>query len=338
MLKVAIIGAGFSGLGLCYHLLQQGCEVTLFDPKDIGTGVSGMASGLLHPYPGESARLSWQGKVALKEAIDLIDLASCALGKRVARADGILRFALNGKQEKAFKERAEVEEDVRWLEAEACQFRVGGVNHCPGIFISSGWTVHATLYLKGLWKVCQQLGAHFEKRAVTVFDLDGFDQVVIAAGDGVRHFKECEELNFRYNKGQLLVCKKPSDFNPSFSLIGKGYVALSERNDECYVGSTYEHHFLDGSACMEVAKKEIFSRVRQFLPTCVLFGVKKCLAGIRVSCRKTYIPCARKLRDGLWVLTGMGSRGLLYHGLMGRYLASALFSEDERLIPEEACV
>jgi len=336
--RIAIIGAGFSGLGLCYHLLRQGYEVTLFDPKGVGGGASGIASGLLHPYPGESARLSWQGKEAMEETTSLLKLASQALGKEVARAEGILRLALNEKQKKTFRKRADTEEGIEWWDAETCQKHVNGAHYVPGIFIQSGQTVHAKLYLTGLAEVCKQLGAHFEKREVKVESLSAYDQIVISAGSGIRQFKECAQLNVKYNKGQLLACQKPSYFNPRFSLIGKGYLALSEEEDRCFIGSTYEHEFLTEKPCLGIATEEIFSRVGQFLPSYGSFQVLDCLSGMRVSNQKTYLPLVGRLKDNLWVLTAMGSRGLLYHGLMGKKLAAAIHANDDALIPEEVRV
>lgn len=335
MRKIAIIGAGFSGLGLCYHLLQKNCEVTLFDSKGIGGGASGIASGLLHPYLGESAKLSWRGKEAMRETTLLLTIAGHILGQEVASTNGILRLALSEKQKKAFQKQVEMEEDVAWWNIEKCQVQIRGVSHCPGIFIRSGQTVYARLYLKGLWEVCKQLGAQFERQEIASTSLEDFHHVVLTAGSGIRNFKECMQLHVKYNKGQLLVCEKPSYFDPKCSLIGRGYLALSEKNNLCYIGSTYEHQFLTDAPCMGVATQEIFSRVGQFLPSYGSFFVYECLSGIRVSSQKTCLPCAGRLKKHLWVLTAMGSRGLLYHGLMGKYLAAAIFAEDETVIPQE---
>ncbi|MCB1066891.1 MAG: FAD-dependent oxidoreductase [Simkania sp.] len=335
MPKIAIVGAGFSGLGLCYHLLQCGYQVTLFDPKGIGGGASGIASGLLHPYPGESARMSWRGLEAMREAELLIDKASEALGRAVARKEGILHLAISEKKKEAFLQRANTQDDVEWWDAKTCHERVKGAHFCPGIFIRSGQTVHPKLYLKGLWEVCQKEGAELEKKEVDVASLKGFDQIVIAAGSGIRKMKECESLNVKLNKGQLLVCTKPSYFNPGFSLVGKGYLALSEDENRCYLGSTYEHEFITEQPCIGHATEMIFSRIGQFLPSYGAFEVTECLSGMRVVNRKTYHPIVGKLREGVWVLTAMGSRGLLYHGLMGKMLAQAIVANDPLLIPKE---
>ena len=335
MPKIAIVGAGFSGLGLCYHLLQCGHQVTLFDSKGIGGGTSGIASGLLHPYPGESARLSWKGHEAMNEAKLLIEKASQALGREVARREGILHLAISEKKKEAFLQRVKTQNDVEWWDADTCHGRVKGAHFCPGIFIRSGQTVHPKLYLQGLWKLCQKQGAQLEKKEVDVAALNSFGQIVIAAGSGIRKMKECENLNVKFNKGQLLACTKPSYFNPGFSLVGKGYLAMSEDDNQCYLGSTYEHEFVTEQPCLGHATEKIFSQVGQFLPSYGAFEVRECLSGMRVANCKTYHPIVGKLRDGVWVLTAMGSRGLLYHGLMGKILAEAIEVDDPSFIPEE---
>lgn len=36
-----------------------------------------------------------------------------------------------------------------------------------------------------------------------------------------------------------------------------------------------------------------------------------------------------------WLIGGLGSRGLMYHGLLGERVAAAVTAGDESLIPEE---
>ena len=56
-MKVAIVGAGFSGLACAWHLLHMQTEppqVTLFDRKGIGGGASEITAGLIHPLPEQT--------------------------------------------------------------------------------------------------------------------------------------------------------------------------------------------------------------------------------------------------------------------------------------------
>ncbi|QVL57274.1 MAG: FAD-binding oxidoreductase [Simkaniaceae bacterium] len=321
MKKIAIVGGGFSGLGLTYHLLKRGGNVTLFDGKGIGGGASGIASGLLHPYPGESARLSWMGDEGMEETKNLLKL----VGKEVYKESGILKIAVTPKQENAFRKLERRYEDIEWWDAEKCHAFMKGSHYRPGIFIKSGITVHAPLYLKGLWKVCETLGAQFENRKVSLSDLEGFDVVVLAAGAGIRGFAAGEGLDLRFNKGQILVCQKPSYFENESSLIGKGYLALSEVDNRCYLGSTYERDYRTEAPCMGTATDLIFKQIGQFIPSYSSFKVEKCLSEMRVVSGLSYPrPIAKQLGDRLYIMTGMGSRGLLYHAYLGKQLAEEM--------------
>ncbi len=60
--KVAIIGAGVSGLGIGWRLAQAGCVVDVFDRGKAGMGASWAAAGMLaaqaEAEPGEDALLA----------------------------------------------------------------------------------------------------------------------------------------------------------------------------------------------------------------------------------------------------------------------------------------
>jgi glycine/D-amino acid oxidase-like deaminating enzyme len=60
-------------------------------------------------------------------------------------------------------------------------------------------------------------------------------------------------------------------------------------------------------------------------------------SGIRLVTERTNLgrlPIVGKLSDRVWVLTGLGSRGLVYHALMAQYLTNAIINNDESLIPQ----
>ena len=317
MKKIAVIGAGFAGLGATYHLLKRGGDVTLFDGKGIGQGASGIASGLLHPYPGESARLSWMGNEGMKETKHLLGL----VGQSVYKESGILKIAVTPKQKNAFQKLAKRYDDIEWWDEEKCHQFVQGSHFLPGIFVRSGITVHAPLYLKGLWKVCETLGARLVEKNVSPAELKGYDEIIIAAGGGIRNFMESASLGLRFNKGQILVCKKPEYFIPKSSVIGKGYIALSHDASTCYLGSTYEREYLTEKPCQGAATDLIFGQVSQFLPSYGYFDVMGCRADMRVTSPYSRLPIVQTLREGLHVFTALGSRGLLYHALLGKQLA-----------------
>jgi glycine/D-amino acid oxidase-like deaminating enzyme len=66
-MKVAIIGAGISGLLSALELIEQGCSVTIFDQQQAGKAASWAGGGILSPmypwrYPQAVNELAQHGK------------------------------------------------------------------------------------------------------------------------------------------------------------------------------------------------------------------------------------------------------------------------------------
>lgn len=281
-MKIAVVGAGFAGLAAAYFLSKHHV-VTLLDSKGIGGGASGVSAGLLHPYPGEKGRKSWHADEAMADAKELIEVAETALGKPVAQREGILKIGL-------------------------CQ-NPGSDVECLGedrYLITSGITVDSTRYLQGLWRACEKQGVQLLLQSTELLDeLRAFDRVVLAVGAGIRHFPECRHLNLGYVKGQVLTCRLKTPLQRSIS--AKRYTAVIDEKT-CHIGSTYEREFVDDVPCQETA-------IRLLQPE---EEVLECKAAIRVTNRAHYFPLVEQINATTWVITAMGSRGLLYHGYCGK--------------------
>lgn len=296
-MTVAIIGSGFCGLAACYHLLDQGYAVTLFDPLGVGGGASGVASGLLHPYPGREGRYSWKASEGIAATRQLLEVSQRTLQQPVFNDAGILRL----------KPLLTDYPDVVPFAS-------------TGYLIQSGITVYTRLYLQGLWLACKAKGAvMYQVKIDRLEQLKDYDLVVIAAGSGISHFEECRELKLRYLKGQILTCRAPVI---SRSIVGSGYVALSETPGICYLGSTYERAFESEAPDSALAMKELQPKIAELLPG--TNEVLECRAGVRVMNASHYVPLIKNLDERTWVITGMGSRGLLYHAYYAKLLVNAL--------------
>jgi glycine/D-amino acid oxidase-like deaminating enzyme len=134
-------------------------------------------------------------------------------------------------------------------------------------------------------------------------------------------FPELQVLRISTLKGQVLKCKVPDKGRlPEASTICKGYIALSQEPNICYIGSTYQRGDSTVTVQSELAKKELFSKVGYFYPEVENLEVIDCRAAFRVTRVGHYLPIAAKVRDNIWVLTALGSRGLLYHAYFGKEL------------------
>lgn len=301
-MRVAIIGAGLAGLATAYFLLKQNCAVTLFDEKGIGGGASGVCSGLLHPYPGLSARRSELAEEAMQMTRMLIRVAEAHTPRIVARQRGIIRKALNEEQRENLKSHCGKWGDVEDLGEDL-------------FLIHSGITVQCENYMHGLFTACHKMGGQLvQKRVNSLEELD-FDCKVVAAGYGVKQFFDAD---VKFLKGQLLRLEGKAPFERSY--ISKGYISYLEGNS-FELGATYEREFGDDSVDQKRAEELLKENLLHYGAESKVVG---CKAGVRVAMRDHYLPLVEKRGENCYLFTGLGSRGLLYHALYAKKLAEKI--------------
>ena len=315
-MKIAIVGAGLAGLGTCWHLCRTPhFQVTLFDPKGVGGGASGVSTGLLHPFPGRRALRSWASEEGMEETRSLIEISEKSMKRPVAETTGIFRPAITPQQKEDFFLRAQEDSEAFWQEHPMFG---------PGLWIPSGITLYSRLYLEGVWKACQSLGAKLIHESVASLDaLGSFDAIVLTAGFETLDF--APHLPLQVTKGQTLLCRWPEKL--PFSIVSQGHITPTEDPCICQVGSTYEH----GYTSLDPDKRaipELIEKVAKFYPPAREFEVIEVRAGARISRPKGYRPIVEKLRNKTWVFTGLGSRGMLYHSLFGKKIAEEISSCD----------
>lgn len=310
-MKIAIIGAGFSGLALSYFLSGHH-DVVLFDKKGIGAGSSGIAAGLLHPYVGKQALLSWRGQEALADAKALLAIARDHSSQPIFQETGILRIPKNEEQSLAFQKCSADHADVDF-----CRVTLPGIRAEEGIFIQSGIQVFCKNYLEGLWAACKQKGCCLQIDEITdLTTLRDFDTVVICHGVSKLVTKKLNLI-----KGQLLRFEWPSDLPPlKTPIVESKYIVMDPDQRSCWVGGTYERTFSHGLPDQKAAEDIILPALKSFFPALADSRVLDCQAGIRV-----FTPDKRPLIEPLdqrtWIFTGLGSKGLLYHAMMAKQLS-----------------
>lgn len=329
-MKVAIIGAGFSGLATAWHLLNHPAnryQVTLFDKVGIGSGASGIAAGLLHPYAGAHAKLNWKGKEGFHATCQLLKIASLTLGQSVfSQEQGILRLALTEKQTHDFKtSNALADPNVDWLNAEQCQSMTSGCVSSPALWIRNGLSVYPKLYLQGLWQACTEKGALFQKQSISSLnELNDFSITISTAGALSKEIIELDQLPLKVVKGQVLELEWPTSTPPLHcALISQAYLLMKPDKKSCLIGSTYEKTFNDDRADLEIAKSLILPKAIAMLPALEAARIIGCYAGLR-SVTPDHLPLLKQISPKHWVLTGMGSKGLLYHSLMAQELVKEI--------------
>ncbi len=320
-MKIAIVGAGFSGLAACTYLsLRSHDEIVVYDSVGIAGGASGVAAGLLHPFAGAKAKLNWKAREGISNALDLLEMSSRYLGRAVYQKSGIVRLARAEEQKTAFKHCADLHGDVEWIE----KVTIPGAIETEGIFISSGISVNCRDYLEGLWKACAERGCRFvQKQIQSPEELEDYDAVIFAAGAQMDRFAP---LKLHFIKGQILRLEWPSSLPPlKCPLVSKKYIVMHPDLCSCWVGSTYEKNFHHPDVDIEAAKADILPEAVKIIPELARCRIIDCQTGIRAFTPQRR-PLIQRIERKFFALAGMGSKGLLYHAMMAKELDSSLHS------------
>lgn len=330
LLKIAIIGAGFAGLSLTFHLVSSGkAECTLFDQTGIGGGASGIASGLLHPFPAAATQYSFMGKEALHESMKLLNVASKYAQTPVMSSPGIFKLAMSSEDTRRFSALSHRYERLKWF----LSHPITANKSFPSLLIENGVTVFCQHYLESLWAACSDHGASFVKEKIEdVSALKGFDVAILCVGAGIHELDPAWKLQFI--KGQVLECKAKEPLLKC-SVIAKGYVAVTEDPLVYHVGSTYEHRYTQIEPDMDTAKELILPKCKEYFSAIDQMEITDCRAAVRVANPSSHLPVIKRCSASLYAVSGLGSRGLLYHGLLGKQLTEALLLQDTKRISRE---
>lgn len=328
-MNIAIIGAGLSGLGTAWHLLNStkfsGAKLCIFDKKGVGGGASSVSAGMLHPYGGTRAKMNVRGREGMEATLELLEAASEALGRPVFTKSGLLRLATNEEQKFHFKACADNYEDVQWLSAEECQAIAPGVALNPGIFIREAYSVSSSDYLQGLFLACKQLGAELcVKEVEDLRELDHFDLIIATLGSDTASIQALNRLPIGRIKGQILEFDWPSDLSPlNIPLSSDIYMIMSPDKKSCIVGTTFERNFSSEETDMQSACDLILPKLHSIFPPLQGISPARCRAGVRATAPNR-LPLTTRLNNRCWVLAGLGSKGLLYHALYSKELVDAM--------------
>ncbi|AGW39104.1 putative oxidoreductase [Chlamydia pecorum W73] len=343
-MRVAVLGAGYAGLSVTWHLLlhtQGTTTIDLFDPIPIGQGASGMSSGLLHAFTGKKALKPPYADLGLLTTHSLITEASKALNLPIVLSRGILRPAKDDEQAEIFMKRAEeFPKEVEWWEKARCEITLPSMvvpSNLGALFIKNGVTINNNAYIDGLWDACASLGTQFYDELIEqLSDIEEFyDHIIVTPGANADLLPELQALPLTKVKGQLLEISWPLDLAmPSFSINAQKYMVSNLESRTCIVGATFEHNQPENSPDLDAAYQEIMPPIISLFPGLQNAQILNCYAGMRSS-SSTRLPIIARLKEKLWFLGGLGSKGLLYHGLTGDMLAKAVLKSSTSYIAQE---
>eukprot|EP00897_Mesotaenium_endlicherianum_P003262 jgi/Mesen1/2964/ME000176S01998 len=360
--RYAVLGAGFAGVAVAWHLLQHSTRaspvvVDLIDAVGIGAGASGIAGGLLHPF-SRKGKVLWKGEESWEAALELLAAAEAA-------------------------------HQAPPLEGTGDDEQEGPVAWHSGILRPVTDPRHATDFIKALWKACQTYAENAlqhgcegtaatlhvrQLTALSELHAEGYDALVVCLGAAASQMQELNgHLPLTPARGKVLELSTSSGSNACAqgapSLVGATWVAFQGSN-RALIGATKEKGVEDmrpGVGAQEAASaiEELLPRASALFPPIGGWKVDAVRAGVRAmtprnalgslpiagrldevdairEVRATHLKTQQPLGDisdnfgsfqpAWWIVGGLGSRGLIYHGWLAKASAAAIISGDESFI------
>jgi len=343
-LSAGIIGGGLAAYFLATNLVNRGVQVTLFsDPE--GKSASSVAAGLVNPVTGRQYAVSWRAVECLNALDAFFQMPVCSGLEKYFHRLPVYRpfpdtFSLNewtGRS--AWPEFSGLcSPDYTPWQSRFVFNPLGGMVHNR-----SGWldipvfleALHnnllATGYFQGIKEKISPAQIQAEIPCLHTENSDfTFDHLIF-----------CEGMYALDNpwfpipliplKGQILnISTQPIEGR----ILSSGIFMIPLGNEKYRLGSTYERNFTHTEIDDEGRQILLEDLKRMWLPEVI--GIDKQVAGLRPTSpdRFPFIGQHPELKK-LWILNGLGAKGVLQGPLMAAVLTEAMVTENADIIYPE---
>lgn len=311
-------------------LIKKGAEVLVFDKFGLASGASGTPIGLVDPAASRNARLYWEMEACHDSIFKNLHKIQEQARKKFFRETGVLRPGINRSRalnyEKSYHNQEWPANWCEWKsELEIKEMCPGVRCEYGGLWHPNGITVAIPDYLKAYENYLDKHGALFDisenydlSPKVNDWILETAGQrytaqnIIFATGAAARFSEFWKELLIYPVKGQAAVCKSSKAIPFDFAVTGNGYIGHIDAYT-FIMGSTYEHQF-DYDEPDEWGLNQLKKMLKQTLPE--LYEHTEFIrqwSGIRASTpNRLPILGTHRFYKNVHIITGMGSKGLLY--------------------------
>jgi tRNA 5-methylaminomethyl-2-thiouridine biosynthesis bifunctional protein len=325
--RVAVVGAGIAGASVARALIAAGIDAVVIEGDRPGAGGSGFPAGLATPRldAGDPAIAGLYAQ-ALERARHLYEATPGAVLDR-----GVLQLPQAPRDAARFAKIAAQpiwrEDAMIVIDAEAAATRLGEPTAEGGLLMADARVIHPAAALTA-WLAGTEIVNGFATRITRdadgwiIHDVEGrvlarADAVVVTAGWGSADLSPTNGLT--PVRGQADWCEGPSVLAAAWG----GYVAPTG------TGFLYGASHGRGDVSLEPRDAESaqnLDALRARLPRLadqVEAGDRHRRVAIRATTRDR-LPLAGRRADGVYVLTGLGSRGLCAAPLLGEHVAALI--------------
>jgi tRNA 5-methylaminomethyl-2-thiouridine biosynthesis bifunctional protein len=328
----AVVGAGVAGAAVAQALAAQGVTVTVFDrAPQVASGASGNPRAAVRPWLNRGDPPT----TALTRSAFLHALRTLPNEPQADwQACGLLHLPKDPRDrdrwQAALAEQQPPPALMQWVEAEQARAVCGLRLHEGGLYFPQGGHLDPAGRCAG-WLASPGITLRLGRAVEDLSELDGFDQVVLAAAHEVGSLLPDRALPLSRVRGQLSQLPPGSLPGLRCGIARDGYV-LPLADGAALVGATYDRHDdplpdLDGH-------RANLDRLQQLLANAPRLAPAE-LAG-RAAFRAVLpgrLPAVGRLRGQprIALATGYASRGVTWAGLLGDTLAAQLCDQPSPL-------
>ncbi|XP_068648817.1 uncharacterized protein [Aristolochia californica] len=295
--------------------------------------------------------------------------------KRLVWRRGIIKPVTAAKNVDIFKKNAQNSLGscrLEYMNTDAAQNLVSDlcVPFDSAVYMPQAMNVHPKNYLQALFLACQnhvqELSAlgyggkeiHVYKETIDdLFLLAGdYDVVVLCLGAKANMLPELQgKLPLRLCRGVVAHLELPKDKGGEYSddspsILSDAWVA-AQGTRNLIMGSTWDWGSNNSSQIVSaeevsMAMDELITKMSAVYPSIRNWTLTDARAGLRamppltplgslpiLGCLDGFVPRAENCK--YWIVGGLGSRGLLYHGWLGKLMANAILLSTEAALPLE---
>ena len=325
VLEILIVGSGLGGCCAALWLSEQ---------KQVGllTGTapaaSAVAAGLVNPFAGQRMGGFQEANPTYK---DFLHTLSRADAHHCYNPCGVLRPALTDEQASRFRAVShEKPASMTWFCSDQVREVYPYISASRGAALTTGGVIDTPQLLSRMRKLlssrCMVLREnlvewHNDGSALTIALSSGRSlrakKLILAVGADYPSIPVLKSLKLHRTKGQIVTISALADAPITVPISGHGYAVPID--NRIILGTTYEHS-PSNTAPTDEGTQKILNLTQKMLPSVRSASILSTSAGIRVGVPGTRLPMVGPLTKNIWVLTGLGSKGLLLGSYIGRNL------------------
>ncbi|MNJ24890.1 tRNA 5-methylaminomethyl-2-thiouridine biosynthesis bifunctional protein MnmC [compost metagenome] len=325
---VAVIGAGIAGAAVARALIAEGARVTVVEAEEAGAGASGFPASLVTPRldAGDAFIAGFHAQALARAGALYRALPGAVIAEGVLQLEQAPRDA--ARFDRIAAQPLWPDDAMRRLDAAACSERLGEPTGRGGLMMETALAVRSSAVLEPWLAGAERLSARvarldpaaggwrlLDAAGATVVEAEA---VVLAAGWGSAAL--APELSLSPVAGQ-------ADWSegPSTPPVAWGGYAVPTGAGLLY-GATHDRGVADPRPSDDATARNraALAAVRPALAEAAAAAPRQ---GRRVAVRATTpdrLPLCGERRPGLFVLTGLGSRGFCVAPLLGEHLAAVI--------------